>query len=353
MLHYYNEINPGACQWLRNLMAEKLIPKGYLDTRSIKEVDIEESTVSKYTQAHFFSGIGGWPLALELAGWSKEIPIWSGSCPCPPFSSAGKKKTCPKCNGGILIPCPVRSGYFVCCSCQNAWLGDERHLWPDFRRLIALHRPATIIGEQVASKDGLVWFSGVRAGLEALGYAVGGTSMCAPATRAPHIRQRIFWIAIKTDSSNSGMAHSNRFRLYGRKESNSKESSEPQVSRRANTERCSERVDESKYSGRSRGQPLGGRSNPTVSSNSWSDYYIVECENNKRRRIGTGVSPLAYRIPAKLEHLLPRLQELSKDPKSTVKTARRNRITQIQGYGNAIIPQLGALFIKACMDILF
>lgn len=383
-MNFYNELDPGACNWIQNLMNAKLIPKGYLDRRSIKEVDVtERTTVQKYTQAHFFAGIAGWPLALQLAGWPEEEKIWSASAPCPPFSSAGKKKACPECSGGVLIPCPVRSGHFVCCICQHAWFADERHLWPDFRRLVALHRPSAIIGEQVASKDGLVWFAGIRAGLEALGYAVGGTSMCAPATGAPHIRQRIFWVAVAqpvgqgegrssqqeetrrggdgpaNNSTNSSMAHRDRFRLCGRKEPNEKEPAESQVSRRTDAGRRAGGMGNSFMPGLSfqsrHGQIAGGSqpNRPASTPSAWSDFYVVECENSKRRRIGTGVGPLDYGIPAKMEHLLPRLQKLSEDPGRTIKIARKNRIAQIKGYGNSIVPQLGALFVRACMDILF
>ena len=39
---YYNEIDPFCCQWLRNLMAAGLIPKGEVDERSIADVRPED-----------------------------------------------------------------------------------------------------------------------------------------------------------------------------------------------------------------------------------------------------------------------------------------------------------------------
>ena len=134
--HYYNENDPYAAQWLRNLMAAGHIPEGCVDTRSI--VDVQPEDLAVFTQCHFFAGIGGWPLALRLAGWPVDKPVWTGSCPCQPFSVAGKRK-------------------------GNS---DERHLWPEFLRLIATCNPATVFGEQVASKDGREWLSGVRNDLE-------------------------------------------------------------------------------------------------------------------------------------------------------------------------------------------
>lgn len=162
---FYNEIDPFAAAWLRELMAADLIAPGIVDERSITEIDPNE--LDQYTQCHFFAGIGGWSYALRLAGWPDERPVWTGSCPCQPLSCAGQRK-----------------GH-----------ADERHLWPAFYRLIAKCRPAAVFGEQVAGKDGREWFCGVRADLEGIGYAIGGADLCAAGSGAKHIRQRIYWVA--------------------------------------------------------------------------------------------------------------------------------------------------------------
>ena len=138
MRAYYNEIEPYAAEWLRNLIAEGLIAPGDVDERSIEEVAPDE--LEGYTQCHFFAGIGGWGHALRLAGWPDERPVWTGSMPCQPLSSAGQRR-----------------GH-----------ADRRHLWPAFFRLIAERRPATLFGEQVASNLGREWLAGVRADLEHL-----------------------------------------------------------------------------------------------------------------------------------------------------------------------------------------
>ena len=166
---YYNDINPEACEWLRDLVARGLIAPGVVDCRSINEINADELT--QYTQCHFFAGIGGWSLALRMAGWPDEKPVWTGSCPCQPLSCAGLHK-----------------GH-----------ADERHLWPAFQQLIAKRKPATVFGEQVASKDGREWLAAVRADMEATGYAVGAANLCAAGVGAPHIRQRIFWVASDTN----------------------------------------------------------------------------------------------------------------------------------------------------------
>jgi len=146
-------------------MFEGLIENGEVDSRPIQEVQRQD--VEAFEQCHFFAGIGGWSYALRLAKWPKGREVWTGSCPCQPFSQAGKRK------------------------------GEEdaRHLWPEFQRLIALAGPAVVLGEQVASADGRLWLSRVRFDLEEMGYGVGAADLCAACVGAPHIRQRLWWVA--------------------------------------------------------------------------------------------------------------------------------------------------------------
>jgi len=164
-MNYYNDNDPKACAWLRELIAAGEIAPGHVDERSILEIKPDD--LAGFDQCHFFAGIGGWALALRWAGLEGVAGIWSGSCPCQPLSCAGQRK-----------------GH-----------ADERHLWPAFHDLIAKRRPATVFGEQVASKDGREWFAGVRLDLEGLGYACGGADLCAAGVGAPHRRQRLFWVA--------------------------------------------------------------------------------------------------------------------------------------------------------------
>lgn len=165
MTAFYNEIEPYAAAWLRNLVAAGHIAPGVVDERSIE--DIEPDELARFTQCHFFAGIGAWSYALRLAGWPDDRPVWTGSCPCQPFSSAGK----------------------------GAGFADERHLWPAFHWLISQCRPPVVFGEQVASKDGLGWLDLVQADLEGSGYASAAVDLCAAGISAPHIRQRLFWVA--------------------------------------------------------------------------------------------------------------------------------------------------------------
>lgn len=162
---YYNELDPKAAAGLRALIADGLIPHGEVDTRSI--TDVRPDDLKGFTQCHFFAGIGGWSRALDLALWPHDRPVWTGSCPCQPFSSAGKQK------GGA----------------------DHRDLWPVWFRLISECRPAIIFGEQVASAIPHGWLDRVYSDMEAEGYACGSAVLPACAVNAPHRRDGLWFVA--------------------------------------------------------------------------------------------------------------------------------------------------------------
>lgn len=166
---FYNEIDPYAAQWLRNLIKEQLIADGDVDERSIE--DVRPSDLRGYTQCHFFAGIGVWSHALRSAGWSDDRPVWTGSCPCQPFSSAGKG------NG----------------------TADERHLWPAWYHLIRQCKPDVIFGEQVEAAIRHSWLDLVQTDLEGSGYTLGAVGLPAAGFGAPHIRQRLFFVADAVD----------------------------------------------------------------------------------------------------------------------------------------------------------
>lgn len=163
MSAYYNDVEPYVVAWLRNLVATGLIAPGDVDERSISEISGDD--LVGYTQCHFFAGIGGWSRALRLAGWPDDRPVWTGSCPCQPFSAAGR-----------------RVGF-----------ADERHLWPEFYRIISERRPPVVFGEQVAIASN--WLDLVRGDLEALDYAVGAIPLEAASAGAEHFRDRYWLVA--------------------------------------------------------------------------------------------------------------------------------------------------------------
>lgn len=279
---YYNEFDPYAAQWLRNLISGGLLPPGDVDERDVR--DVTAGDLSGYDQVHLFAGIGGWPLAFRMAGWPDDRPVWTGSCPCQPFSVAGARKG----------------------------TNDERHLWPEFRRLVEECEPPVLFGEQVASKDGRAWLSGVRTDLEALGYAVGGADLCAAGSGAPHIRQRLWWVA----DSASQRRH--------RGESTAEEAG------RAGIEDCSSSSGMEYTQGDGWQQwrtQSGGRSTTSGccdGGNVWVSCDLLLCVDGKARRTEPGTFPLAHGISS--------------------------RVGKLRAYGNAIVPQVAAEFVTSYLE---
>lgn len=161
---YYNDNNDYCCDWLKNLANHELIHKGTINNLSIEE--LRQKDLRNFDRVHLFAGIGGWELALNMAGWN-AVHTWTISCPCQPYS-----------NAGLLLG-----------------EADSRSLWNDAISLIPSRRLPIIFGEQVASKAGKVWIMGVRADLVKLGYIVAIANLPACSVSAPHVRQRLWFAA--------------------------------------------------------------------------------------------------------------------------------------------------------------
>ena len=256
---YYNENEPFAARWLENLIEEGHIPHGDVDDRSIEEVSA--SDLRGYDQCHFFAGIGVWAYALEKASWNKKTKsrqVWTGSCPCQPFSGAGRKK-----------------GF-----------KDNRHLWPAWFRLIEKCKPAIVFGEQVANPDGLVWLDLVSSNLEGKGYAFGASDLCAAGVGAPHIRQRLYFV---------GDASSKRGGRNSRTVSRTKTSS------------CEERIASRNFSnqliasGSAHERKTSGPAGPVRGF--WKKAEVVDCSDGKSRFVEPGTFPLAHGAPSRVGRL--------------------------------------------------
>lgn len=341
-VNYYNEFDKGAAAWLRELINAKLIPFGYVDERSITEVTA--SDVQGFTQCHFFAGIGGWSLALQLAGVPANTRLWTGSPPCQPFSTAGKQL-----------------GQF-----------DERHLAPVFLNLVSKCRPPVLFGEQVAPAIAKSWMCDLQAHLEGESYAVGFAVLPACGVGAPHKRDRLFFGA--HNLAESLCAERDRERLHGLGESNQAQRSRKTAEftgrgdsysvadadntrsqRRERMRECAdkqpigpgsveseladtpqrrrgeEREDTGRVivgdseEGRTTGRSAGSGNNPTNPHHGfWSYADWLGCRDGKFRPVEPGTFPLANGIPA--------------------------RVGRLRGYGNAIVPQVAAEFVKAFMS---
>lgn len=319
-MNYYNEIDPFAAAWLAALIQANHIPNGHIDTRSI--ADVTPRDLDGYNQCHFFAGIGGWAEALRLAGVSPDARLWTGSCPCQPFSNAGRRKG----------------------------TADERHLWPVWQRLIAECTPPIVLGEQVASADGRDWLATVRSDLEALEYAVGAADLCAASVGAPHIRQRLWFV---------GLAHAQRIEfpeigICRFPKTNGKEGCGEAAEFAggchhgglAHASGVGERADESGQDCRDR-IVMAGAESRSNSSNDGSNGGMVEtrCINRTAR---SGEADIFWRTPDWL---------FCRDGKWRAVEARTfplaygisNRMGRLRGYGNAIVPQVASVFIRAAL----
>ena len=316
-MNYYNEYDKGAAQWLRELISAGEIPAGHVDERSI--ADVRPSDLAGYVQCHFFAGIGGWSYALKLAGWPEDRPVWTGSCPCQPFSAAGKQ----------------------------LGTADARHLWPVFHNLIAQCRPDVVFGEQVEGAVGKGWLDGVCGDLEREGYACGAAVLGAHSVGAPHIRQRLYWLA---DSDRLRREVAIQQRADGPEAPSLREAKgvggdrlpvrlgHPELHGSSPVREFREPTQERRLlqsegpgnvcirpgdANEPRPQGRDERGHGADERAPWASGVVLACTDGKTRRVEPSIFPLAHGVSG--------------------------RVGLLRGYGNAIVPQVAAEFIKAFM----
>ncbi|HDH1871578.1 TPA: DNA cytosine methyltransferase [Klebsiella quasipneumoniae subsp. similipneumoniae] len=350
---YYNEFDPFAAQWLRNLIAAGHIAPGEVDERSIEDVTPDD--LKGFTQCHFFAGIGVWSHSLRLAGWPDDRPVWTGSCPCQPFSAAGK----------------------------GDGFADERHLWPHFFHLISERRPQHVFGEQVASGNANTWFDLVQADLEGMGYAFGLVPFTSAGIGAPHIRERAYWVAnagsgrydrrtaaagqetragsgIAIGVGIGGLGNANVARLEGLsgndgaagREGTTGPAAAPGVlDGMANTDNEQHSIavsgcgHEHASTGREQDPAasagLRGDYRPLEVNGFWRDADWLVCRDGKWRPVEPGLEPLVDGAAARMGRVEP----------GVARVASSNRVGRLKGYGNAINAQAAAAFIRAYMGV--
>lgn len=311
----YNEIDPFAAQWLRNLIAAGHIAPGEVDERSIEDVTPDD--LRGFTQCHFFAGIGVWSHSLRLAGWPDDRPVWTGSCPCQPFSAAGK----------------------------GDGFADERHLWPHFFHLISERRPQHVFGEQVASGNANTWFDLVQADLEGVGYAFGLVPFTSAGIGAPHIRERAYWVANATGQlhhqCNDG---TNELGRKGNPEQNRMGCGIGGLGN-TNVTRLERLGGNDGAAGRERATRPAAASGLHLRAlevnGFWRDADWLLCRDGKWRPVEPGTFPLVDGAAARMGRVEP----------GVARVASSNRVGRLKGYGNAINAQAAAAFIRAYMGV--
>jgi DNA (cytosine-5)-methyltransferase 1 len=138
--------------------------------------------------------------------------------------------------------------------------------------------------------------------LEALGYAVGGADLCAAGIGAPHIRQRLWFVGLG-DTNNSGSQ-----------------------GRQGVQERTSELLAGTTGLADWDTNP---NSNPIyriakTHDSFWGTADWIYCRDEKWRCVEPGTFPLVDGLP--------------------------ERVGYIEVFGNAIVPQIAAVFIKAALE---
>jgi len=264
-----------------------------------------------------FSGIGGFALAAKWAGWEtvafceKEqyakrvlgrhwpnVPviedirnitekvgcdIITGGFPCQPFSVAGKQKS----------------------------TADDRHLWPELLRVIALERPTWIVAENVPGIVGLA-LDQVLADLESAGYSSRALIIPACAVDAPHRRDRVWIMAHSSSSRTGGVAGETENAKRGTDRKHV-----PSLQQR-DGEACTNRAD------------------------SASESKSLSNSNSTRRKKQRGT------IATKAKHQTVECggQWPAEPSVGRVANGIPNRVDRLRGLGNAIVPQVAYQLFK-------
>ena len=307
MKAYYNDNDKNVCAWLRDLVKRGLITDGEVDERSITEV--EPNDIKGFTRHHFFAGIGGWDYALQLAGWPDDRPVCTASLPCQPFSVAG----------------------------AGRGKDDERHLLPHFLELVRRIGFRTIFGEQVPGAIKHGWLDDLCTEMGREGYAVRAAVLTAAGAGAPHIRQRLFWVANSaslrreekqtklrrgifeeaireaeriTESTNSCTAPSGVVHTNGAGPQPRRETTEATRYRRA------------------------------VDTTNWTDCEWIYCRDGKYRPVKPSIKPLVNGLP----------KGVVRGGDCDADNTQEARVMRLKGYGNSIVPQVAAEFISSWIN---
>lgn len=205
----------------------------------------------------------------------EHIDIVCGGFPCQPFSVAGKRRGS----------------------------DDDRHLWPEMRRVIDEFRPTWVVGENVTGLIGMA-LDNVLTDLEDIGYQTQSFVVPSVSVDAPQLRERVFIVAY------------------------------------SESERWAARWTESKRQ--------QGQLRTTRSGLSRTQY------DRQEGAVKSGMGGMSDGVSGRLdEHLWPALrgcEQFDWEPPRLI-TGITNRADRIECLGNAVVPQQVYPILKAIADI--
>ena len=263
----------------------------------------EQLTLPDMLNATSSQGSEDGRLLSRTAGWPDDRPVWTGSCPCQPFSAAGQ---------------------------AGQGFADPRHLWPVWFLLIRECQPPIVFGEQVAGAIKPGWLDAVFTDLEAEGYATGAAVLPACGVGAPHhIRQRAWFVA---DASGEGL---------GKSESATDEFNEKRWGHAPRQAALSAEVTLAAWA-TPRVTNNGNRGSPKRANDG-----RARLEDQVHGAISTGSpAPIEKRGQLNPAHSRCRVILLMGSGSAL---EGKSSVGMLRAYGNAIVPQVAAAFIEATM----
>lgn len=174
-----------------------------------------------------FAGIGGFDLAAEHMGWETavqvEIDPWCRKVLAKNFPDAIRHDDIKTFNGTLYrAAIDLVCGGFPCqpysVAGQRKGDQDDRHLWPEMRRVIQEVSPRWVVGENVRgllSWNGGLVFEQVCADLETIGYQVQSFIIPACGVDAPHRRDRLWIVAHRADAGVESVQFERKDAVHG------------------------------------------------------------------------------------------------------------------------------------------
>lgn len=299
------------------------------------------------THIDLFSGIGGFALAANLAGYQTEIfcerdefcqKVLGKHWPTVPivgdiFDFDGTQHA----GADLLtagIPCQPYS-----CAGKRLGAEDDRALWPESLRVIREARPRWVVIENVAGFINLA-LDGVLSDLEAEGYETGAVVLPSCAVNAPHRRDRV-WVVAHDSRTGAGM-EAYRSRGQERESARTLESAVlPQAVREGGAEGINasfEDVSNSTKQGFS-----DWRSAPMERRDSFAKFERHDCNNGTIRQPIAGLGRMADGLPGRMD------RHFDAEPDHIPRVARGipNRCARLKALGNAIVPQVAYQILSA------